>query len=247
MTLLADTARAEIYRVYHDNTDTEKALKLAQLNAVMEFLAKEAVRKICLLFRLCSVEKECNAVDLASAPERSGNAQSLPEPKESSLQPEYVQTIISGAAAYLLSGEKPPALPPTATPQQDVIKEDECPATQELESATAVSSSVKVDENGETSLIMKDAGSSAVEANNAVITPAVQATVQPAELKKNTYYKCDVCERTFTMKRYLMRHKQVKTCEIRGILKCKDGHRCKPVFTEIKMSQDLYTLECPFL
>lgn len=62
----------------------------------MEFLAKEAVRKICLLFKLCSVEKECNAVDLDSASERSGNVQSLPEPKESSLQPEYVQTIISG-------------------------------------------------------------------------------------------------------------------------------------------------------
>ncbi|KAK3560356.1 hypothetical protein QTP86_006440 [Hemibagrus guttatus] len=225
LTLLADTARAEIYRVYHDNTDTEKELKLAQLNAVMEFLAKEAVRKICLLFKLCSVEKECNAVDLASSSERSGNAQSLPEPKESSLQPEYAQTIISGADAYLLSGEKPPALPPTASPHQDVIREDECPATQEPESATAASSSVKVDKNGkkiQTSLIMKEAASSAVEANNAVITPAVQATVQPAELKKNTSNKCDVCERTFTMKRYLMRHKQVHsktahhTCNVCG-------------------------------
>lgn len=96
----------------------------------------------------------------------------------------HIVSTVPGAAAYLLSGEKPPALPPTATPQQDVIKEDEvrsdksfqnlifrryfvlnifprtfrsfqCPATQELESATAVSSSVKVDEKGETSLIMK--------------------------------------------------------------------------------------------
>lgn len=32
MTLLADTARAEIYRVYHDNTDTEKELKLVSLD-----------------------------------------------------------------------------------------------------------------------------------------------------------------------------------------------------------------------
>lgn len=55
----------------------------------MEFLVKEAVRKICLVFKLCSVEKDFNAVDLASAPERSGNAQSLPELKEPAAQPKY--------------------------------------------------------------------------------------------------------------------------------------------------------------
>ncbi|XP_047676784.1 uncharacterized protein LOC113643406 isoform X3 [Tachysurus fulvidraco] len=155
MTLLADTARAGIHRVYHDNTDTQEEVKLAQLNAIVEFLVKEAVRKICLLYKLCSIEKECNAVDLASLTERSGNAQSLPELMESSIQPEYAQTTISGGAVYLLvTGEKPPDL----TPQQDVIEDHECHATSELESATAISSSVKMEENGEknqTILIMK--------------------------------------------------------------------------------------------
>ncbi|GAA6109569.1 gastrula zinc finger protein XlCGF57.1-like isoform X1 [Tachysurus ichikawai] len=154
MTLLADTARAGIYRVYYDNTDTQKELKLTQLNAIVEFLVKEAVRKICLLYKLCSVEKDCNAVDLASLTERSGNAQSLPELMESSIQPEYSQTTISGGAVYLLvTGEKLSA----STPQQDVIKDHECRATSELESATAISSSVKMEEIGkkQTILIMK--------------------------------------------------------------------------------------------
>lgn len=57
---------------------------------------KEAARKICLLFKLCSEEKECNVVDLDSASERSGNVQSQPEPKEPATQPENAQTTISG-------------------------------------------------------------------------------------------------------------------------------------------------------
>lgn len=59
---------------------------------------KEAVQKICLVFKLCSVERDCNAVDLASASERSGNTQSLPEPKEPAAQPKYAQATISGRA-----------------------------------------------------------------------------------------------------------------------------------------------------
>ncbi|XP_017345780.1 uncharacterized protein LOC108277487 isoform X3 [Ictalurus punctatus] len=149
MTLLTDRARAEIRRVYHDNTDTEKELKLAQLNAIMEFLVKEAARKICLLFKLCSEQKECNVVDLDSASERSGNVQGQPEPKEPATQPENAQTTISGGTVYILvSGKEPPALPRTSTPLQDVLTEDECPDTQELESTTAMSSFLKLEENG---------------------------------------------------------------------------------------------------
>ncbi|MCJ8740041.1 hypothetical protein PDJAM_G00054390, partial [Pangasius djambal] len=125
----------------------------------------------------------------------------------------------------LVSGKEPPATATTAPPQQDVIREDQCPATQELESTTAISSSMKEGENGkkiQTILIMKDAGSFSAEAKNAVNTPAVQTTVQADKLKTNMSYKCDVCERTFTMKRYLMRHKQVHsktahhTCNVCG-------------------------------
>lgn len=57
---------------------------------------KETVQKICLLFKSCSVEKEGDAVDLASASDRSENAQSLSEPKESATQPKCAQAAVSG-------------------------------------------------------------------------------------------------------------------------------------------------------
>lgn len=62
----------------------------------MELLVKETVQKICLLFKSCSVAKEGDAVDLASAPDRSGNGPSLAAPKKPATQPKRAKATVSG-------------------------------------------------------------------------------------------------------------------------------------------------------
>ncbi|KAL7831812.1 hypothetical protein AOLI_G00293600 [Acnodon oligacanthus] len=228
MTVLTETAHTEICRVFgrhpgrsEDDRDAvcsaeEAELKATQLSAVLDFLAKEAVRKICRLFKFCSVVKVSKGLDPDSAFERVPAPWNLrlQELKHAAGPSESAQARVSGVSVPL-SGKVQNelvvfALPATAPPQQDSIPESS--ATQKSDSMNTFVSALQeagAKNQTQTVLITADtAGASAVK-DKSLVDPLTDQTISQVDVpKKKALCKCDECGKAFVKKSSLIQHKQ---------------------------------------
>ncbi|KAI4886495.1 hypothetical protein NFI96_024869 [Prochilodus magdalenae] len=221
MTVLTETAHAEICRVFggqpecsEDDSDPacsgdEKEHKITQLSAVLELLAKEAVRKICRLFKFCSVVKLSKAMDTDSAFERVHSPWSLKVQEPVHAAEPTVTTRTAAEVPVLGSVQNELVafvLPATAPPQQDAF-----PASLATQKADSIETFNFVPQEGggqiQTILIVEDTGSIAVK-NESTAAPLTEQRSSQTHMPKKKSCKCDECGKTYAKKSSLMQHKR---------------------------------------
>ncbi|KAL6471106.1 hypothetical protein MHYP_G00197560 [Metynnis hypsauchen] len=222
MTVLTETAHTEICRVFGRHPDRpeddrdpacsgeEAELRAAQLSAVLDFLAKEAVRKICRLFKFCSVVKVSKGGDPDSAFERVPAPWNLrlQELKHAAGPTEKAHTRVAGVPVSLSGNVQNElvvfALPAAAPPESS--------ATQKSDSMNTFVSALQeagAKNQTQTVLITADtAGASTVKDKSSAVPLTDQTSSQVEVPKKKALCKCDECGKAFVKKSSLIQHKQ---------------------------------------